>query len=263
MRAGWLVAALWFAGVWFAGGAGAQPILLSGTIGKAPVFLDLDRTGDTVSGWYFYLKAGKQIRLDGKLNPNGLFDIQEHSASSNSRTGSLKGRIKNGRWAGTWTDADGKRPTDVAFDEVRGTLKNTDGRLHCTVRARDADFGTRTKQSLDLTLKAGRVKALSLSLDEKTQGGEAQSCQLDLSDLKQVPVTVGILLRARGDRASGEHHCSVRLLPAGDYLVTRIGDSSQENDDCRGAGNTQFCTPRTFWLGLVVNRQTQVCKQVK
>ncbi len=260
MRAGWFMAALWFAGLWFAGGAGAQPILLSGTIGKAPVFLDLDRTGDTVSGWYFYLKAGKQIRLDGKLNPNGLFDIQEYTASTNSRTGSFKGRIKDSHWSGTWTDAAGKRSTGIVFDEVRGTLKNADGRLRCAVRARDTDFGTRTKESLDLTLKAGRVKALNLSLVEKTQGGEAQSCRLDLSDLKQVPTPVGILLHARGDRPSSEHHCSVRLFAAGDYLVTRIGDSSQENDDCRAA---QFCTPRTFWLGLVVNRQTQVCKQVK
>jgi len=63
MRAGWFVAAaLWFAGVWFAGGAGAQPILLSGTIGKAPVFLDLDRTGDTVSG--------------GKTAPKALVSIE-------------------------------------------------------------------------------------------------------------------------------------------------------------------------------------------
>jgi hypothetical protein len=261
MRAGWFVAAaLWFAALWFAGGVSAQPILLSGTIGKAPVFLDLDRTGDTVSGWYFYLKAGKQIRLDGKLLPNGLFDIQEYTASTNSRTGSFKGRIKNGHWTGTWTNAAGKRPSTIAFDDVRGTLKNADGRLHCAVRAKDADFGTRTKQSLDLTLKAGRVKALSLSLVERMQGGETQSCQLGLSDLKQVPATVGILLRARGDRSSSEHHCSVRLFAAGDYLITRIGDSSQENDDCR---STQFCTPRAFWLGLVVNRKTQICKQVK
>lgn len=256
MRAGWFVAAA----LGFAGMAGAQPILLSGTIGKAPVFLDLDRTGDTVSGWYFYLKLGKQIRLDGKLNPSGLFDIQEYTPATNSRTGNLKGRIKDGHWTGTWTDAAGKRPSAIAFDDVRGTLKNADGRLRCTVRAKDADFGTRTKQSLDLTLKAGRVKALSLNLDEKIDGSDKQSCQLDLTDLKQVPATVGILLRARRDRSGSEHHCSVRLFTAGDYLVTRIGDSSQENDDCR---ETQFCTPRAFWLGLVVNRQTQVCKQVK
>jgi hypothetical protein len=250
------------AAVLFAAAANAQPILLSGTIGKAPVFLDLDRTGDTVSGWYFYLKVGKQIRLDGKLDPNGLFDIQEYTASTNSRTGSFKGRIKNGRWIGTWTDAAKKKSYAVTFDEVRGTLKDAEGRLACAVRTRDA-FGTRTRQSIDLTLKDGRVKALALALTEKMDGGESQSCRLDLHDLKQVPAPVGILLRARGDRSGGEHHCTVHLFAAGDYLVARLGDTTQANDDCRGAGETMFCSPRAFWLGLAVNRKTQVCRQVK
>jgi hypothetical protein len=257
MQKGWFAAVLLFAGL-----AQAQPILLSGTIGKAPVFLELDRTGDTVSGWYFYLKVGKQIRLDGKLDPNGLFQIEEFTASSNSRTGSFKGRTRNGHWTGTWTDAARKKSFAVAFDEVRGTLKNADGRIRCAVRARD-DYGTRTKQSIDLTLKGGRVKALTLDLSQKMDGGDEQSCRLALNDLRQAPAKVGILLKARGERSGGEHHCTVRLFAAGDYLVTRIGDSSQENDDCRGAGDAQFCSPRAFWLGLVVNRQTQVCKQVK
>jgi hypothetical protein len=256
-------AVFWFAALLFAGAATAQPILLTGTIGKAPVFLELDRTGDTVSGWYFYLKVGKQIRLDGKLDPNGLFDIQEYTASTNTRTGAFKGRVKNGHWTGTWTSAARKTSLAIAFDDVRGALKDADGRLACSVRSRDTAFGSRSKQSIDLTLKSGRVKALTLSLDEKTEGGDRQSCRLGLSDLKQLPAKVGVLLKARSDRPGGEHHCTVRLLAAGDYLVARIGDSSQENDDCRGAGNTQFCSPRAFWLGLVVNRNSQTCRQVK
>jgi hypothetical protein len=256
------IAPLLAAGLFAAAAAHAQPILLSGTIGKAPVFLDLDRTGDTVSGWYFYFKVGKQIRLGGKLDPNGLFDIQEYTASTNSRTGSFTGRIKNGHWTGTWTNAAKKKSYPVAFDEIRGTLKNADGRLACAVRSRDA-FGTHTKQSIDLTLKGGRVKALTLALTEKMDGGEAQNCRLDLRDLKQVPAPAGITLRARGDRTGGEHHCTVRLFAAGNYLVAQLGDPRQTNDDCRGAGDTQFCTPRAFWLGLAVNRKTQVCRQVK
>ncbi|GAA0558755.1 hypothetical protein [Rhizomicrobium electricum] len=250
------------AAVLFAAAATAQPILLSGTIGKAPVFLDLDRTGDTVSGWYFYLKVGKQIRLDGKLDPNGLFDIQEYTASTNSRTGSFKGHIKNGRWTGTWTDAAKKKSYAVTFAEVRGTLKDADGRLVCAVRTHD-EYGNRSHQSLDLTLKGGRVKGLTMALTEKPDGGDQQGCHLDLADLKQVPTGAGILLKARKDRPSGEHHCTVRLFAAGDYLVARVGDTSQANDDCRGAGATMFCSPRAFWLGLAVNRKTQVCKQVK
>jgi hypothetical protein len=254
MRAVFLAAGL------FAAAANAQPILLSGTIGKAPVLLELDHTGDTVSGWYYYLKVGKQIRLDGKLNPGGLFDIQEYTASTNSRTGSFKGRIKNGHWTGTWTDAAGKKSFDIVFDDVHGSV--SDGHLACAVRTRD-DYGTRSKQSLDLTVSGGRVKALTLALDEKMDGGDSQSCALALSDLKQVPAKVGLVLKARGDRAGSEHHCTVRFYPAGDYLVARLGTPSQENDDCRGAGDAMFCSPRAFWLGLAINRKTQVCKQVK
>jgi hypothetical protein len=242
--------------------ADAQPILLHGTIGKAPVFLDLERTGDTVSGWYFYLKVGKQIRLEGKANSKGLFDVQEYVPSTNSRTGSFTGRIRNGRWTGTWTDPSGRKSAPIAFEEVRGTLKNADGRLACTVRTRDA-YGTRTRQSLDLTLAKGRVKTLKLSLSEKLDGGGVQSCHLALSDLKQIPASVGIALKARRDRAGSEHRCTVRLYPAGDYLVARLGDPSQANDDCRGAGDTMFCSPNAFWLGLAAHRATQVCKQIK
>lgn len=254
MRVRMFVAAL----VLMASAATAQPILLAGSIGKAPVFLDLDRTGDTVSGWYFYLKVGKQLRLEGKVDQGGLFDLQEFVADTNSRTGSFKGRIKDGRWTGTWTDVARHKSFPIVFDEVRGSLKNADGRIACTVRAEDPDFGTKTRQSIDLTLKGGRVKALTLDLSEK--GGEDQSCHLGLADLRQMPAGVGITLKARG---GGEHRCSVRLIPAGDYLVARIGDPSQANDDCRGAGTAMFCTPRAFWLGLAVNRTNQTCKQVK
>jgi len=68
---------------------------------------------------------------------------------------------------------------------------------------------------------------------------------------------------ARADQRSGEHHCSIRIFKAGDYLVLRTGDPSQKGDDCRGAGSEMFCSPRAFWLDLVVNRQTQLCRQVK
>ena len=248
------------------GAAVAQPILLSGTIGKAPILLDLDRTGDTVSGWYFTLKAGKQLRLEGKLNPGGFFAIEEYTTATNSRTGAFQGRIKNGHWSGTWSGAAGQNeagPLPIAFDEVRDKLQNVDGRFRCKVRARDDDFGTTTVHSLDLKLDGGRVAALTLKLDEKVQGGDEQSCRIDTTDLKQLPAAAGILLRARADRRSSEHHCSIRIFKAGDYLVLRTGDLSQKGDDCRGAGSAMFCSPRAFWLDLVVNRQTQVCRQVK
>lgn len=243
------------------GAANAQPILLSGTVGKAPVFLELDQTGDTLSGWYFYLKAGKQIRLEGKLDRHGFFQLDEYVAATNSRTGSFQGRIHSGRWTGSWSDPGQRKTLSVAFDEVRGTLKSDDGRIRCTVRKHDDDFGTRTTQMLDLTLKKGRVKALKLSLSERSEGGDEQRCSLELADLRQVPALAGILLKAR--KTGGEHRCSVRFYSAGRFVVARIGDPSQTGDDCRGAGDETFCSPRAFWLGLAINRDTQTCKQVK
>jgi hypothetical protein len=241
--------------------ARAEPIRLTGTVGKAPVFLELDHTGDTVSGWYFHLKQGKQIRLEGKLDRHGFFQLDEYVAATNSRTGSFKGRIRDGAWSGTWSDPAAKRTLSADFTEVRGTLRGDNGRLRCTVKKRDADFGSRTTQSLDLTLKQGRVKALKLALSERGDGDDEQNCGLELADLKQFPAPAGILLKAR--KAGGEHRCSVRLYPAGRFLVVRIGDPSQAGDDCRGAGDETFCSPRAFWLGLAVNRDTQTCKQIK
>jgi len=263
MRVGRCFAAMIFGAGLCAAAAAAQPILLSGTIGKAPVLLDLDRTGDTVSGWYFYLKVGKQLRLEGKLDPSGFFTIEEFTAATNSRTGTFKGRVKNGHWSGTWSSAAGRKTLPMAFDEVRDKLQTVAGRFRCKVRAHDDDFATRTVHSLDLKLGGGQVSALTLKLDETSDGGDEQSCHIATADLKQVPATAGILLRARADRRSSEHHCSIRIFKAGDYLVLRTGDPSQKGDDCRGAGSEMFCSPRAFWLDLVVNRQTQVCRQVK
>lgn len=262
MGAGWGIAAAMFAAnILIAGSAAAQPILLSGSIGKAPVFLDLDRKGDTVSGWYFYLKVGKQLRLEGKLNPGGFFDVAEYTASTNSRTGSFNGRIVNGRWSGTWTNAKGTRSYPILFREVRGKLKDVRGRYRCSVKTTD-DFGTRTTHRLDLKLENGRAAGLDLRLDQSLDG-DHQRCRIGTADLRQVPAPAGILFKTRADRRGSEHHCTLRLYAAGDYLVLRTGNPRQAGDDCRGAGETMFCSQRAFWLDMIVDRNSQRCRTVK
>jgi hypothetical protein len=241
--------------------AAAQPIQLSGTIGALPVFVDLSRNGDAVSGWYFYLKVGKQLRLAGKLDHNGFFQLEEYTANTNTRTGSFSGRVKDGKWLGTWRNAAGKAPHDLALADVRDTPE--DGRFKCSTKRSDREFGYTYTHSIDLSLSKGRVKRLSLSRDVSSDQGDEQSCQIALGDLNQLRSQAGILLRAKGDHRGNEQHCTIRILPAGDYLVIKTGDASQTGDDCRGVSDTMFCGPRAMWTDLIVNRKTQSCRPVQ
>jgi hypothetical protein len=259
MKRGLLLAVAAF----LSGAASAQPIHLYGAVGKAPVFLDLSRNGDTVSGWYFYLKTGKQIRLEGKLNPRGFFQIEEFTGDTNSHTGTFTGRIKDGHWAGDWRNAAKRKSRDIAFDELRGRLADINGRFKCAAKRRDGEFGFTTNHSLDVTFAKGRIAAFSMAREQHSDDGDDQSCSISRGSFRQLPAPVGILLRAKADSSRSGQHCTIRIYRAGDYLVVRTGDPSQAGDDCRGAGDTKFCSPRSFWADIVVNRKTQVCKAVE
>jgi hypothetical protein len=240
-----------------AGIAQAEPMTLSGAIGGKPVFFEVNRNGDTVSGWYFTLKSGKQIRLEGKIDRRGFFDMQEYSASTNTPTGSLSGRIKDGHWAGRWKSVGGKTPRPLALDPLKDTVKAADGHYRCTARRNSDD--TTMSHSVDLTLAKGRVTGLTLSRNQRSGEEAPQRCTLAGRDLKQMPSRSGILLRARRDGA----HCTLRILGTGDYLVLRPGQTNQAGDDCRGAGPSHFCTPGAFWSDLIVNRKTGRCVSVE
>lgn len=243
--------------------AAAQPIHLTGTVAGKPVFMDLMRNGDTVTGWYFYLRVGKEIRLQGKLDHNGFFQIEEYVAATNTRSGTFTGRAQNGHWKGEWKNAAGRAPHDIALDETRDRLGSIEGRFHCTSRRHDARFGYTYTQKVDISLAKGRVKQLSLFRGERSADGDDQSCSLDLTDLHQVPASTGILLRAKGDSPKDPQHCTVRLYNTGDYLVIRTGDASQEGDDCRGVADATFCSPRSLWADVIVNMDKQTCKPVE
>lgn len=251
------------AAILLCGSATAQPIQLYGTIGNLPVFLDLSRNGDTVSGWYFYLKAAKQIRLEGRLDHNGFFQLEEYTASSNTRTGSFTGRSKDGHWSGTWRNAKARSPHDISFDVLRSKLEDVNGRYECSTKRSDPQFGYTYTHSLSLSLADGRVKGLSMARKERSDDGDVQSCRIAMGRLKQLPSPVGVLLRAKADRAKAEQHCTIRMYRAGDYLIIRTGNPGQAGDDCRGAGDEMFCSPRSFWADLVVNRKTQMCRSVE
>lgn len=241
--------------------ATAQPIHLYGTVGDHEVFIDLNQTGDTLSGWYLYLAAGREIRLDGKLDRHGFFQLDEYTASSNSHTGSFTGRAKDGRWRGNWQ---GTRAETLTLDlnEARGTLKSVTAKIHCTARRTASAYDLRSSQTLDMTLAKGRVTRFAMRRHQYDDTRQ-QSCKIADGAMQQRPSPVGILLKAKADRTSADRHCSIRLFQAGDYLVLRTGDPRQSGDDCRGAGRVRFCTDNGLWADLVVNRKTSQCQAVE
>jgi len=241
--------------------AGAQPIHLYGTLGTRAVFIDLNQTGDTLSGWYLYLRAGKEIRLEGKLDRHGFFQLDEYTASSNSHTGSFTGRATGGRWRGNWQGTSAKTRT-LDLSEVHGALKSVTATIHCTARRTASDYDLRSSQTLDLALAKGRVTHFAMRRHQYDDTRQ-ESCKIADGAMLQQPSPVGILLKAKADRTSAARHCSIRLFQAGDYVILRSGDPRQSGDDCRGAGRVRFCTENGLWADLVINRKTSQCLAVQ
>ena len=65
-----------------------------------PVFASLVRDRDSnLEGWYLYTKYSKQIELEGKIDKNGGFQLDEKSFQTTRKTGSLSGTAKQGIWS--------------------------------------------------------------------------------------------------------------------------------------------------------------------
>jgi hypothetical protein len=56
---------------------------------------------------------------------------------------------------------------------------------------------------------------------------------------------------------------AVQSLMEEDTLWIRFGDSSEEANDCRGVASTMFCSPRTFWNDVILDRRTQKCRALR
>jgi hypothetical protein len=232
--------------------AWAQSLAFFGTVGRAPVFVSLQREGDALSGWYLYVRQGKSIRLQGIAGADG-FALDEFSFHDGRKTGHFAGVAGARDWSGEWQAADGRMLT-FTLRPARDTLN---GRFRCG--ARTSESGYRFQAALDLEAVKGRVTRFTLSHDA-TGFGDAQSCSIGLGDLRQERSQSGILLRAREDDVSdtGEaaQHCSVRVLGSGDALVVEV-------NGCKGAGDTMFCSARGSWSDLVLDRKTQACRAIE
>ena len=252
-----------FALVALCASADAHPLYLSGTVGPSPALAVVERDGGHLSGWYLYLRHGKEIRLDGRIDAKGNFRLDEFAADR--KTGSFKGAASGTRWTGEWRNAAGSAPQAFVLDEDRDALSAVNGRVRCTTKKNDKQFGYIYTHSVDMTLSKGTLKSFTTSRGETSAQGDDQSCSIELGDLKRVPSDAGILLRSKGDDPGAENapHCTVRILAAGDYLYVQMGDSSETGNDCRGAADAMYCSPRSFWADMIVERKTQLCKSVK
>jgi hypothetical protein len=232
----------------------AQPLVFFGEIGTAPVFVSLDRDGDKLSGYYFYLHQGKAIRLDGAVDAAG-FSMDEFSFVNNDRTGSFTGKPGAAAWSGTWRSPDGRSLT-FSLRPDRNRLSDLNGRLQC--KAGEVIGEYRYLQSLDLTAAKGRMTRFSFSNTAKSQYDE-NDCAIAMSELKQIASPSGIVLRAKeddpADTSASALHCSLRLMGSGDDLVILVSG-------CQGAGQRMFCSSRGGWSDLIVNRKTKACKAI-
>src|SRR5579862_7215161 len=139
-------------------GAAAHPIYLTGEIGTAPVFATMERVNGDVSGWYLYSRYAKQIRLQGAVDAEGNFQLEEFQDPDNKKTGSLTGTTVGTHWTGEWRDAAAANPVAFSLNESRDRLNALTVKLKCTAKLTDRPFGFTYTYGLDLAVASGTVK---------------------------------------------------------------------------------------------------------
>lgn len=244
--------------------AQAEPLYLSGTVGKAPVLVTVERKGSEVSGWYLYLRHGKQIRLEGNVEANGALTLREYSPGGSAVTANFSGTVRGTTWSGTWKAVRGQAPVAFALNENLGMPVAWNGNFSCSGRQVDGELGWTFTQSMKVSLARGNVTRLEASHSAVSLDGDEQLCGIKLGDMDRTASRTGVLFRAKGDTPGSEGgHCSVRLVAIGDYLYLQMGDFTEDGNDCRSSGDTMYCTPRGNWNDLILNRKTGACTMVQ
>jgi hypothetical protein len=240
----------------------AHPLYLFGEIGKSKVMAALDREGDALMGWYLYLDIGKPLRLAGRIDAAGDFQLDE--TVDLKKTGRLQGKMDGGHWTGEWRKPDGGSPLPFTLSESRDTLAGVSGAFRCSSKRRDKD-GWTYAHSLQLELAKGAVKALDAGLSESSTNEGQQGCFYSLKDFSEVPTDAGVLLKAKDEDdpiTEDSQHCTIRIVGDADTLFLQFGDLTEKNDDCRFSGATAFCSPRSWMAEVIVDRKTKSCRAV-
>jgi hypothetical protein len=240
----------------------AETTYLFGKIGDLPVSAALERGDGKLSGWYFYHSNAGQIHLEGSIDRQGAFQMEE--TSDGKKTGIFKGSVKEGRWTGTWQKLAGGKPLSLSLIENHNLLKNLNGEFRGTAQERVPKYRYTYKWDIKLSVIEGVVKTLESTQGSYGDNKDEQTCSIDMKDLEQVPSEVGILLQTKADDSNeDDQRCTVRILGDGDTIWVRFGDASEEGNDCRSLGSNMYCSPRAFWNDLLIDRRTQKCKAIK
>ncbi len=133
----------------------------------------------------------------------------------------------------------------------------------CTASKNDRQFGYRYRYDLALTVREGTVRKLKLSQRATSKTGDDQGCAIDLDSLTQVKSDNGILLRETEVAEGGKPRCTIRITANRDRIHVQIGDAGQDGNDCHGGEATMYCSPRSFWSSMVIDRKTKRCKPVE
>lgn len=100
----------------------AETTFLFGKIGDLPITASLERYDGNLSGWYFYNSSARQIRLEGKVDGSGAFQMEE--TVDGKKTGIFKGNAKEKSWTGTWQKLASGNPLTLSLTENRNPLKD-------------------------------------------------------------------------------------------------------------------------------------------
>jgi hypothetical protein len=244
--------------------AQAEPTFLSGAVGGAAVFMELDGSEGPIAGWYLYLKYGKEIRVHGQISANGSFTLNEYGDSA-TPTAVFTGTVRGLSWTGTWRKTSGAAPVPVALSVNHDTLATLNAHFACDPVTRDTRFGWRSDESLAFDVVRGRVRRLDVAHSARSDAGDEQNCGIGLDQLNRTASRAGVRFRAKDDDLTLEgSHCTVHVIGAGDYLYLEIGDFTEDGDDCMGLDDSvRFCSPRGSWSDLILDRRTGTCRFVQ
>lgn len=240
----------------------AGTVYLFGKVGDLPIVASLDRSDETLSGWYFYRSKAREIRIEGRIDRNGIFEMEESTDSR--KTGIFKGSADQGGWAGTWQKPSGRATVPFSMTENRDLLKDLKADYRCAMQERRAEYRSTSKWNLALKVADGVVGTLRSTQGSYGDDKDEQTCSIDHKDLKPISSDAGILLQAKpGQGDQGHRKCTIRIVGDADTLWIRFGDAAEEGNDCRSAGDDMYCSPRAFWNDIVIDRRTKKCRALQ
>lgn len=236
----------------------AETVYFFGKIGEFPVAGYLRQDKGELSGWYFYISRARQIQLDGNIDRNGNFRMEE--TANYKKSGVFEGNVKQGKWTGTWRKTSGDSPLQFYFEENHDQLEDIKSNFRCAFKEPVPEGNYHVEYELKLGIANGILKKINAS--QAARGKYVDNlCFIELKDMVQVESKTGILLEvAEQNESTNGMKCTVRILGNKDILWLRFGDSSEAGDDCRGSSDRMFCSTRGGWTHMILDRRTQKCK---